>query len=532
MNINIKKIIELRKYQKLTITRVAEHLNKARSTVSNWENGKTIPSKTDLLALAMLLKTNITEISEYQNLPSNNVPFNQNSDFSPVSEYELSAINKVIEESSIPDSLVVFIETLLKDYKYLDSANHSLKRNNIRLISIMNSINEIIYIKDIKRNFRKVNDKFILYLKPGYTQDDIIGTKSIDIFGPKEFKEIIILENTVFKSGKRIVDEKIKIPGSSGRKHGLICIEPIFDAFHKIIEIAVSIKDITLILQNTDNLELLRSICNKIEEQIWIISEHPLKYKFIGGSNVENMYGISKENIMNDPLLMVKMMHPEDRPKYKYDSNCFPLSPGEHTFRIIDDNGSVRWIKSTVYRTFDYDNKALFYGISCDITKKKMNDFKRLVMEKAMMKIEDAMWVYGPNLDCVLITDAANKLYGFSLNKIKNPIQYWTDNILSPDFMPEYKSKFSDFIKQKKDDPYFVPSPFIFKALMPDGTTKYIESIFSCIEFDNVIYDIAVDRDISGFYNDKIKLNNIISYVEKNKCIPEKIKKKLSNIIT
>ena len=83
MRIDIKKIIELRKTNKLTISQMAKYLNKARSTVSCWENNKTLPSKTELSAwslpsneepskITLLLKQVLVSMTSFMNVQSRN----------------------------------------------------------------------------------------------------------------------------------------------------------------------------------------------------------------------------------------------------------------------------------------------------------------------------------------------------------------------------------------------------------------------------------------------------------------------------
>ena len=346
MKVDINKIIKLRKANKLTISQMAKYLNKARCTVSCWEHNKTLPSKTDLVAIAQLLGTRISEISDYEDLPISIHQDLKSLKNKMDARSVIQNLNKIVNENKeIPETGINSLKKILHENNRLESVNRTLRKSNTRLISTMSSIHEIIYIKDSKGIFKKVNDKFLEQLKPGYTEEDVIGTKSIDIFGRIEFKEIIPLENKIFKNGQRIINEKIMIPGSVGKSHGLISIEPIFDEVDKVIEIAVSIKDITDIVENIGKLELLESVSNKLDEHIWIITENPLQYKFIGGKEFEKTYGILKNDFINNPSIWLKIVHPEDIAEYKNEQGKFLLPMGENTFRILHKDGSVRWVK-------------------------------------------------------------------------------------------------------------------------------------------------------------------------------------------
>jgi transcriptional regulator with XRE-family HTH domain len=66
MKANIKKIIELRKSKGISVNRFAELLGVSTRTVYNWENQKSNPGKTDLMAIAHLLELKLNDISDFK----------------------------------------------------------------------------------------------------------------------------------------------------------------------------------------------------------------------------------------------------------------------------------------------------------------------------------------------------------------------------------------------------------------------------------------------------------------------------------
>jgi len=368
MKVDIKKLVQLRKSNKLTINKVAILLNRARSVISNWENQKVIPSKIDLIALTQLYGSKVSEVSSYENLPASTKSLEE----SIVADRAAKELEQIIDEhAEIPLESIKPLKSIIVENIRLEKTNRSLRRNSNRLISILQSINSIIYIKDNNRILRKVNEKFLELLQSDYTEEDVIGSKAIDIFGRKEIEDIIPLENKVFVTGESITDKKIKIPGSAGKRHGLISIKPILDEFDKVIEIAVSIKDITDVYENIEKFNLLEEIINSLNNRIWIQYAHSMEYLF-SSKGVEKIWGYTRDEVINNPNLLTSTELIEDFKKY----NMHPLrdksylKPGKYKFRGRHKNGSLIWIEQSIYQS-TYKGKTIYYGIDFDISEEQ-----------------------------------------------------------------------------------------------------------------------------------------------------------------
>jgi transcriptional regulator with XRE-family HTH domain len=270
MKIYRDKITQFRKAKKLTINQVADYLWKHRSTVSYWEHGKRYPEKTSLIALAFLFGVSVSEISDCEDLPNDNNVAKKDIAINVLSEKLQTKIDSSEETLTIDTKSA---GRILKETERVISENRRLKKENRRLSAQNRSINQILYIKNKNRVIRNVNNNFLFYVSKNYTIEDVIGLKSIDIFGRKEIEDIVPLENKVFETGMSISDIRVKIPGIGEAKYGLISIEPIFDDLDNVIEIAVSIKDITDVVENIERLELLENVINKLDDQIWIMSD-------------------------------------------------------------------------------------------------------------------------------------------------------------------------------------------------------------------------------------------------------------------
>ncbi|QSH40670.1 PAS domain S-box protein [Lentisphaerota bacterium ZTH] len=364
MSANIEKIIHLRKAANLTITKVAKLLDKARSTVSDWENRKRLPAKTDLIALAQLYDCRLSEISDYDDLPSQSSIIDENI-FAANATHELLEIIDRYQEFS--PSALKSLQYVLHENRRLETVNRSLQKNKKRLTSIFNAINEILYIKDRKRILRVVNNKFLEQLPPGHTAEDIIGLQTIDLFGLRDISGIIPLENSVFDTGKRIIDEKINIPGGTGEQHGLICIEPIYGNYDEVTEIAVSIKDITGIVDSLERLKLLESIIDNIDEVIWIELPHKGRYEYIS-EGIERLCGYKADEIRTNPSLWRSILDKKDLEVLGLDRDSLYLNPGTYKIRVHHKNGRKKLIELNIHQSKTRSGRTFYYGINKDIS--------------------------------------------------------------------------------------------------------------------------------------------------------------------
>ncbi|MCP4177009.1 MAG: PAS domain-containing protein [bacterium] len=487
MKIYRDKITQFRKVKKLTINQVADFLGKHRSTISYWEHGKRQPEKTSLIALASLFGVSVSDISDCEDLPNENNTKVKNIDINELAAQLQASIDNSSEKLNID---IKTAHTLIKETERVMSANRRLKKENRRLSAQNRSINQILYIKDKNRVLRNVNNNFLYYTSKNYTIEDVIGLKSIDIFGRKEIENIVPLENRVFESGMPISDVRVKIPGIGETKYGLISIEPIFDDLDNVIEIAVSIKDITDVIENIERLELLENVINKLNDQIWIMSDKPYKYKFLGGNGTDKIYGRTKEEFKSNPLLWFSLINTEDKGKFLTGRNDWILPLGNHTLRIVHKDCSNRWIKYKAFKTFDKDNKAIFYGISNDITNEIESQNIISLMWEGINSMKDAFCLLKPSTsEHLFVNKSREVIYGYPYENFQNDgYNFWLNTCLHPDDR-ETEREYNDNTSW--------PGTRTFRIIKPDGVIRTIEARSTKIVYEGEEYFSFIDRDIT-----------------------------------
>ncbi|QSH40842.1 PAS domain S-box protein [Lentisphaerota bacterium ZTH] len=448
------KLKELRKAHKLTINQVADYLGKFRHTISNWEKSKTVPSKTDVIAMAQLYGVKVSDISEYNDLPvltSGAIIKDKNIDD------EIASLENNI--NNISDTNTLALKKLHNEFKLLLRDKRNKNKEIRRLRASLNSINEILYIKDKNRIIRKTNDKFANILPGSYTKDDALGSKSIDFFGLKEIKDIVPYENEVFEKKIRVIDKEIKIPGTGGARRGLLSIEPIFDDYDNVIEIAVSIKDITEIVENVERMRLLEEIINKLNNRVWIVVPHTGEYLF-SSKGTKYIYGFTPEGDEKYPDFLLSDVTKKDFIKlglYPFKNNI--IDPGNYKFRIRHKDGSIKWINQSIYHA-QYKGKTILYGIDFDITE-DVNRYRKLKeLDNAINYSNEAVWTAAcasaekQNFVYEYISDNFYRITGIKYeNFFKGGNNNWTSfqkKILDGYIFPEDRVKAKKFFSLAK----------------------------------------------------------------------------------
>ena len=110
-------------------------------------------------------------------------------------------------------------------------------------------------------------------------------------------------------------------------------------------------------------------IFDNLDDVVWSMSWPDLKVQFISKA-VEDSIGYSVEEFENDPLLLQKITHPDDKTiNEKALKDLQNKGFSERIFRIINNNGNVKWMHDKAKMIYDEDNNPVrVEGIIKDIT--------------------------------------------------------------------------------------------------------------------------------------------------------------------
>ncbi|OGT61847.1 MAG: hypothetical protein A3F14_03170 [Gammaproteobacteria bacterium RIFCSPHIGHO2_12_FULL_43_28] len=127
-------------------------------------------------------------------------------------------------------------------------------------------------------------------------------------------------------------------------------------------------------------------LAEQSQDVFWIKSTDYKEQIYISPA-FENSWGITCQNLYDDPSLWITAMHPEDRERLQHDcsNRVGPPRMGEtieKNYRIIRPDGTMRWIKDTSFGLFDENNECFaFAGICKDVSKDVMHS-QELLNEK------------------------------------------------------------------------------------------------------------------------------------------------------
>jgi len=239
MKAYIKRIIELRKSKKLSINRFAELLGVSTRTIYNWENGKSQPSKTDLMAIAHLLNIRLTDVSSYKETSFfYTKPILQKNTLDESSKLLQNLIN---DRNCGEHRKLLPLLNAGNEISRLSKENMKLTQKVSRLRLLLENIDTAVYTKNTKRIITYFNSAFINLLSINYNEEDLLGNKFSDLFAKGEYESILKLENEAFK-GKYIANKLVRMPFIDVNSSFSVSIRPITNSRDNIEEIIVTLK--------------------------------------------------------------------------------------------------------------------------------------------------------------------------------------------------------------------------------------------------------------------------------------------------
>jgi len=115
-----------------------------------------------------------------------------------------------------------------------------------------------------------------------------------------------------------------------------------------------------------------KTLIHSIEGIFWEADAKTLEFKYMS-PQVKKILGYNPEQFTEDPNFWEQHIHPEDR-HFAVDFCHNQVQGGKnHTFRyrMLTDDGSIRWIRDTISVYEKADSNAVIYGLMVDITDQK-----------------------------------------------------------------------------------------------------------------------------------------------------------------
>ncbi len=447
----------LRRVMRWSQSALAKKLNVARSTVSSWENGKTLPAKKQILRIAEILKVDVAEIATVEKEY-------------PVSEIDIKEQAEIFLNKTCP--LTDSMKEIKSFGQYVAALNKRISSTSIILKAFLSVIHTPIYIKDIEHKYIIVNDAFMKLIGNKMSSFSA-GSTDYTFFNKAEASENLEMDKAVIKYGKRFIDIETHIPGTRKSKIGLISKYPIFDDNRKICGLIGVFIDITERKKTEAYLRVLDYALNQINDCIWIArSDGHVNMPHLEYINnaIEDLTGFSKNDIIANPSKMEKILSSYYHNVFnKLDPSAnYPIQK-HYSFKNSDDHNIP--VNEKIY----YCGDNYFLGIIHDNSKKEKKCHFKELLEVYDDLVDDGIFIYDELGEFLFINKNNEEIFGYKDSVLyKHGFRHWADLCVKAEFRDNLLNIFP--LKSKK-------ITIIYDVICLNGKTKKIKSKISYPKF-------------------------------------------------
>ncbi len=367
-----------------------------------------------------------------------------------------------------------------------------LKENERLLISIVDNIPNMIFLKDAKElrfyRLNKAGEKLL-----GYTRQELEGKNDYDFFPKEQADKFTSKDREVIESGKHINIPQETINTKSGKKILHTQKIAINDIHGNPLYLLGISEDITERIEAEQKIieseHYYRTIFETTGNATAIIDEDTTYSKV--NSKFEEISGYKKEEI-EGKMHWEKFVHKDDIELMKEKHRLRRLDPTKaernYEFRFVDKTGNIRNVLITI-DMIPGTKKSV--ASLLDITERKLAEKKVQESEKRYRMLFEhnpvPMLIYErTTLQLIAVNEAFHKHYGYNKEQIIS--------MILPDLYPdEQKIPITELAKNLKGHNYAGE----WKHLKADGTLIDIFATSHDIVFKGKDCRIAVVNDIT-----------------------------------
>ncbi|MHC4787076.1 MAG: PAS domain-containing protein, partial [Planctomycetota bacterium] len=185
-------------------------------------------------------------------------------------------------------------------------------------------------------------------------------------------------------------------------------------------------RDITVRRQALANLResevRFRQLAENIDEVVSMAPAGGRGVEYVSPA-YETIFGRSCQSLYEDPSSWQELIHPDDRQRVleAFEANA-PLGSFDEEFRIVRDDGTVRWIRDRTFPIRDAKNNLCrVAGLSQDITERKKADQELREREERFRSVldtaNDAVMVADEHSIITLWNKASEDIFGFTADE-------------------------------------------------------------------------------------------------------------------
>ena len=455
-----------------------------RITVARWENGTSIPAKSNVRQIAEILKIPVSAISD--------LPDNTNNTFlESIKEFnELASVTK----KNIREEEDYIISSIKRQRRQIEKAN-------LVINSLLNTMHSAFYIKSRTGEYVFANNEF-LNLTEKSEALDIDGKNDCYFFPNNEAEENARLDQKVLKLEKKIVNQQMHIPGTRKKKWGLITKVPITNDEGIVEGMLCTIKDITEEKKANELNKELQSAISNIQDVVWTGTQidYKLKYttvneateKLLGLTQKQFFKGEWKRHVHSDFL--------KDVEQYLNDAKS---NPKQVEYKYIHPiTSETHWLQNRI----NVDGPHQF-GIIRDITEQKIKEQEHKIILQVLNKFDGAIKIKNSRDEApyLYLNEGVEDIYEVPKSNFKNDLNYWRNFIFK-----NYKNTVFQLNKKyRKPNADYYDATYELQLL--NGKIKPIREHFFKVKIDDEFYQCSIMNEVpkTGNSNPKKRILKI-----------------------
>ncbi|RXP52252.1 PAS domain S-box protein [Lutibacter sp. HS1-25] len=436
-------------------------------------------------------------------------------------EHELIDKNKKAEEST--QELKAKNEELLK-------AKEKTEENEKKFKATFYTSPDAVSISTLNGEYIEINEGFTRI--SGYTETEVLGktASEINIWAVPEDRNTFIetlrkndyMEN--FESLFRAKNGTI-IPALVSARIIMLKNEPfILAVTRNITERKKYESELLIAKEKAEESELQLNLIadnfvNGMLYQIALLDENKRRFNYVSKA-VGNLYGVSPDEIMQNPDLIYSKVHPDDIDDLiaKEKKALLEMSIFETEARMVNIDGSIRW-SYFISKPRLIDGVMCFDGIELDITKRKQLEFDLITAKEKAEESDRLKSAFLSNMSHEIRTPM-NGILGFSA-------------LLSePDLESKEQQKYIKVIQKSGARMLNIISEIMDISKIESGLTEInikkvnitekLEYVYELLKPDadakaiNLVIKDSLPMDEAIFKTDEEKLFAILSNLVKN----------------
>jgi|GEM_PF-222448 len=373
---------------------------------------------------------------------------------------------------------------LMHDITEHKKADEMLRQSEEKYRTILENITDGYFEVDIAGNFTFLNDSLCQLL--GYSKDELMGMNNRQYTDQENSKKLYQVFNGVFRTGEPAKEFDWAVIRKDGTKRfGEVSVSLMKDANDQPIGFRGIARDVT---QRKQVEEALR----KSEEKYRLVSENipvavysalPDEHStnlFISGK-MEELTGYPGHQLIEDPELWMKVIHPEDREQVwrEIEKHRRERKPLDIEYRLMTRDNITKWIKDKAIPALNEKGEIIrIDGFMEDITEHKRAEEALRESEERyrtiLENIEDGYYEVDLPGNFTFFNDSLCRMLGYSKDEMLGMgNQRYTD--------PEnHKKLFQAFNEAyRKGEPV---KGFDWEVFRKDGTKLFSEVSVSIIK--------------------------------------------------